>query len=208
MALAATRRELQRMSVSVDHMLVASMPMVLHGDKHSLKTIAKMDNEVDILYKYIVQYLGEMNKRSLNQEESRELSSLLAATNSLESIGDIIETNLIYLGKQRIKNGIEISQETQDLLLQIHAEVIQMVKLSVDAVIEKDFSKARQVLASKEMLNYLIEETTIHQAKRLTVQAPNRAETYSLEIDILEKLRWIYHFSRHMAKSILNSQSS
>ncbi|MCV6637587.1 Na/Pi cotransporter family protein [Candidatus Albibeggiatoa sp. nov. NOAA] len=205
MALAATRRELQRMSTSVDNMLVASMPMVLHGNKRSLKTIAKMDNEVDILYKYIVHYLGEMNKRSLNQQESSELSSLLEATNSLESIGDVIETNLVYLGKQRIKHGIEISQETQDLFMQVHSEVAKVFQLAMEAVIEKDVDKAQQVLNSKETLNYLIEEATLHQAQRLTAQAANRPETYSLEVDILEKLRWIHHSSRRMAKSVFHS---
>jgi len=202
MALAATRRELKRMSVSIDHMLVASMPMVLNGDKRSLKTVAKMDNEVDILYKYIVEYLGEMNKLSLNQQESKELTCLLETANSLESIGDIIETNLIYLGKQRIKHNIEISQETQHVLIQVHNEVTEIIKLAVEAVIEKDFAKARQVLASKETVNYLIEETAMHQVYRLTAKSENRAEAYSLEIDILEKLRWMYHFSRRMAKSV------
>jgi phosphate:Na+ symporter len=37
----------------------------------------------------------------------------MEAVSNLENIGDIVETNLVVLGYDRIKDGIEISEATQ-----------------------------------------------------------------------------------------------
>ena len=42
-----------------------------------------------------------------------------------------------------------------------------------------------------------------HLAERLVADEPNRIPTYSIEVDILEKLKRIYYFSKRMAKTVL-----
>ena len=60
----------------------------------------------------------------------------------------------------------------------------------------------------KEELGRLTEWATIHQADRLVVDEPNRLSCYTVEVDIIEKLKRIYYFSKRMSKTVTSSVSS
>ncbi|MDH3888154.1 MAG: hypothetical protein OEU78_06620, partial [Gammaproteobacteria bacterium] len=42
-----------------------------------------------------------------------------------------------------------------------------------------------------------------HQATRLVVDEPHRLAAYTLEIDIIERLKRIYYFAKRMAKAVI-----
>ena len=46
----------------------------------------------------------------------------------------------------------------------------------------------------------------MHEARRLVAEEPNRLAAYTLEMDILEKLKRIYYFSKRMSKAILPTE--
>jgi len=58
------------------------------------------------------------------------------------SIGDLIETDLINLGKQRLKQEVHISPHTRQMLERIQREVAQLLAMAVEAVTENDAEKA------------------------------------------------------------------
>ncbi len=47
-----------------------------------------------------------------------------------------------------------------------------------------------------------VESAAMHQAQRLIADGPNRLETYSVEMDLIEKLKRIYYFAKRMAKTV------
>ena len=75
-----------------------------------------MDNAVDTLHGHIVTYLGRVSQEGLTEDQSGEFIKLLAAANDLESIGDVIETNLVSLGLQRIDSGVLVSPATTEVI--------------------------------------------------------------------------------------------
>jgi phosphate:Na+ symporter len=106
LALDAARHEIKRMGKRVDLMNAAMMPAVLTGNKESLMEVRDMDEEVDILYKHIVNYLAEVSKLKLNEYQTQKMVKLMGAVNDLEHMGDVIEVNLIELGEQRLKTSM------------------------------------------------------------------------------------------------------
>ena len=44
------------------------------------------------------------------------------------------------------------------------------------------------------------------QAQRLVADAPNRIAAYSVEMDIIEKLKRVYYFAKRMAKTVLPAE--
>ena len=63
---------------------------------------------MDILHGKIIEYLGQIGRQSLSDEQSHEFTRLMDAVNDLENIGDIIETDLVVLGSKRIDENITI----------------------------------------------------------------------------------------------------
>ena len=55
----------------------------------------------------------------------------------------------------------------------------------------------------KDEITELSDSAATHQASRLAAEEPNRIAAYTIEIDIIEKQKRIYYFSKRMAKSVL-----
>jgi phosphate:Na+ symporter len=62
---------------------------------------------------------------------------------------------------------------------------------------------ARKVIDMKAELHRLSDWAAIHQADRLVVDEPNRLSCYTIEVDIIEKLKRIYYFSKRMSKTVV-----
>jgi phosphate:Na+ symporter len=208
LALDRVRLEIGHMGDRVKEMLEGIMTAVINGDRMMLKNIAKIDDEVDILHGHIVTYLGRISQKALTEEQTRVLVNLMAATNDLENIGDIIETDLVYLGNEGIDEQVSISEETRELLRKLHHVVSITAELAIDAVMENDERAAQEVIAMKADINRLMDSAAMHESKRLVAEEPNRLAAYTLEIDIIEKLKRIYYFSKRMAKAVMPEELS
>jgi phosphate:Na+ symporter len=208
LALDRARLEIGHMGDRVKEMLEGIMTAVINGDRMMLKNIAKIDDEVDILHGHIVTYLGRVSQKALTEEQTRVFVNLMAATNDLENIGDIIETDLVYLGNEGIDEQVSISEETRELLRKLHHIVSTTAELAIDAVMENDERAAQEVIAMKGDINRLMDSAAMHESKRLVAEEPNRLAAYTLEIDIIEKLKRIYYFSKRMAKAVMPEELS
>ncbi len=201
LALGSARLEIGHMGEYVDEMVTESMPAFLAGDQGRLKELAMIDDKVDILHGRIIHYLSEINKRSLSERQARELSDLMAAVNNLESIGDIIETDAVDLAEQCASQNIRISEATQKVLSGLHATISKSVEDALLSVAENDQRVAQGVIAMKGEINRQIDAATIHEAQRLASDEPNRLATYSMEMEVIEKMKRIYYFAKRMAKA-------
>ncbi len=205
LALDAARHEIKRMGKRVDLMNAAMMPAVLTGNRASLQAVRKMDEEVDVLYKHIVNYLASVSKLQLTEYQTQKMLLLMGAINDLEHIGDVIEVNMVNLGMQRIKKGINISQATQKVINTLHVVISDALKAAVRAVVEEDKDYAMRVLSMNEDMKRLTLEADLHQAQRLVCEDSGKFEAYSMEIEIIEKLKRIYYHAKRMAKTVVAS---
>jgi phosphate:Na+ symporter len=203
LALDAARHEIRRMGKRADLMNSAMMPAVLTGNKESLQAVREMDEEIDVLYKHIVNYLANVSKMTLNEYQTQKMVKLMAVVNDLENIGDVIEVNLVELGEQRIKKGFKISEATQKVINTVHVVVSDALKAAVRAVVEEDKDFAMRVISMKEDMNRLAEQADLHQVQRLVSEDSGKFEAYSVEVDIIEKLKRIYYHARRMAKTVV-----
>jgi phosphate:Na+ symporter len=203
LALERARMEIGHMGGRVREMLEHIMPAIINGNRSALKQVAKIDDEVDILHGHVVTYLGRISQKTLTDEQTRELLHLMSAVNDLENIGDVIETDLVLLGNKRIEQKVAISESTRAVLENLHETITFTVELALKAVEEYDQKAAQEVIARKGDISQLMESAAMHEAKRLVAEEPNRLAAYTLEMDILEKLKRIYYFAKRMSKEVL-----
>ena len=208
LALDRARLEIGHMGERVRVMLEGIMSAIINADRSMLKKIAMIDDEVDILHGHIVTYLGRISRKALTEEQTDVLVKLMGASNDLENIGDVIETDLVYLGNEGIDEQVSISEETREVLRKLHDVVTSTAELAIDAVMGNDQQAAHEVIAMKSDINRLMESAAMHESRRLVAEEPNRLAAYTLEIDIIEKLKRIYYFSKHMAKAVMPEEIS
>ena len=205
LALDRVRLEILGLGERVMDMLDAILPAVLRGERDELLAIAAMDDGVDSLHASTVTYLGKVSKQRLTLEETDELINLMEAVNSLENIGDVIETNLVGLGLQRLHQGVTVSPETAEILTRFHGAVRSAFASSLQAATQRNDGAARAAREMKREINQLLDSAQRHQAKRLVADEPGRIEAYALEIDLFQNLKRVYYFARRMARTVLKS---
>jgi len=203
LALDRVRLEILHMGETVQDMLTRIMPAIIKGNRETLSEIERMDDQVDILYADIVNYLGKISKQALTEGQTKELMRLMEAAGDLENIGDIIETNLVVLGNERIDEGVSISEPTQEVLNGFQKTITKSVEAAVQAVSQRNELAAQNVIMMKDEITRIAESAALHQAKRLVAEEPNRIQAYTIEMDIIEKQKRIYYFAKRMAKTVM-----
>jgi phosphate:Na+ symporter len=206
LALERVRMEIGHVGSRVTEMLERIMPAILTGDRMALKAVTRIDDDVDILHGHIVTYLGRISQKALTEEQTRELVHLMDAANNLENIGDIVETDLASLGNQRIQQGVSVSAATQAVLKKLHNVVMATVALAIDAVAENDPHAAQEIIAMKSDIARLTDSAAMHETQRLVAAEPNRLAAYTVEMDVIEKLKRIYYHAKRMAKDVQPEQ--
>ena len=203
LALDRVRLEILHMGETVHEMLHRIIPAIVKGNRQTLAQIARMDDQVDILYASIIDYLGKISKQTLTDAQTKEFLRLMEAAGDLENIGDIIETNLVVLGEQRIDAGVAVSEPTQEVLNSFQKTVSSAVDNAVQAVSQRNELAAQTVISMKNEIARLADSAAVHEARRLVAEEPNRIPAYTIEMDIIEKQKRIYYFAKRMAKTVM-----
>lgn len=204
LALQASRSELRRLGDEVLDMYDQLMPALLHGSKADLKEVKELDEDVDSLYGHIVEYLGGISQENIDEKQTNELLGLTYATHHMESIGDIMEINLVSLGHSRLKNAVVISKETEEVIMSIAKVCRQALKESIHSISELDRDAANRVIGMKRDFKNVVNKASVHLTKRLTSDEKNRLNTYALEMDMIDKLQRIYFHCARLSKCTLS----
>lgn len=203
LALGRTRYEIAELGKHVQVMLDMSMPIVMHGGNTGLEDLATMDDAADERYQRIIDYLAQVSLNELGDQETAELFALMNITHYFEQIGDLVSVDLVSLGQRRLEQDVAMSEQTRELLLGLHKKVSEENEAAIRAIVEEDHTIAQQVVNRKEDINHLVDQALVHHAGRLNADAPNRLAAYTIETEMVEKLKRIYYFSKRVARSTL-----
>lgn len=206
-ALELVRMELSRQSRRALVMIKEITNAVLYADKDKLRKIKKMDDEVDLLHDYIISYLSKLSKKELTAEESRLHQSYLIASNYIEYIGDVIETNLVTLGKERVEAELQFSKKSQPYLSNFFDKVIWCAEESFNALLEGNKKRADAVINMKKEVSQLAQETQSHLEERLNFETDVPLAEYRILSEIVENMKRIYYLSKRIAKDVVESKS-
>ncbi len=202
LALDRVRMELGRLGEFAGIMVCQSLDTVCNGTNEDLSALAKMDDNVDALYGAIVTYLGRLSQQNLLRVESAQLSDYMNVANHLENIGDMIETNLVEAGSERLSHNVQMSDATKEILAALHQRVCWSVNSAVEAVTTQNYELAEEVMAAKLDINRLANDAEEHLAHRLIADEPNRLATFRIETEIIEYLKRVYYFAKRIAKVV------
>ena len=204
LALQATRSEISRMGKQVVLMLQQVLPAVLAGHNSDLKDIEKLDDHVDSLYSHIVAYLGRISQMNLTEKQTNEMLGLTYATHHLENIGDVIEINMVNAGRQRLQDAVVVSDETQKILMTIHQVLNTIIQDALKSVSELDRDSAERVINMKKDFKAVVNKAIRHLTQRLAAAEKNRVPTFSVEMDLIDKMQQIYYHCSRLAKCSLS----
>lgn len=157
---------------------------------------------MDLLYDHIIRYLAEVTEEPLPEEDGRMVLALLETCNGLESIADLVETNLVALGTRRLDIGVEPADSTRQLLESAFAAVTEHLEDALDAVVDGDPDAAQRVLARQGEISGQLAEMRTRQAGRISPYRQDRRIMYAIESDIIDVLKQVSYLTHRIVRSI------
>jgi len=205
-ALELVRRELGNLGQEVTGMVDAVMPTVLRGSEEELAVLEARDRRVDAIHNDLLRYLGNIGLQEISDEHSNELLRALAVANDLETIGDVVQTNLVQVGHRRLRDGVVPSDATTEALGDFHALIADRLRTTVAAIEQDDRSLAQEIVDTKPVVEDQRLEIGTHLVDRLRADAPNRVRSYEREAEVISNLQRISALTRHIARTLVSER--
>jgi phosphate:Na+ symporter len=206
LALAAASREVIRMADIVEAMLNETIKVFETNDEKRVAALSKMDDDVDHLYEEIKFYLARVSRGPLGEGDSNRCVDLITFVTNLEHIGDIIDKNLVEIARKKITKKLSFSDEGWSELTELHARVVNQMKLAMNLFVSGDLQIARLLLTEKERFRGLERGAGEKHLDRLRSGRIESIETSALHLDILRDFKRINSHLTSLAYPVLDAE--
>jgi len=203
LAFAHATREVLRMAEMVQRMLAQVIVAFETNDRERVNEISEADDYVDYLEHHIKLYLTKLSRSALTEEQAARELEVIAFTSDLETIGDIVDIDLMHLAKKKIRKGLEFSKEGTEEIRSFHARVTENLDLSIAAFTSGDVELARKLLRHKVRIAEMAQDLTEAHIQRLHRGLRESIETSSIHLDLLSNLKRINSQLSNIAHPIL-----
>ena len=207
LALGQATREILHMADIVREMLRKAHRAFVMSDAALCEEVQHEDDKVDLLNTEIKAYITRLREQALNPEESRRETALLSFAYELETIGDIIDKNLIDLAKKKITLGVEFSKEGWAELDEFFGKVQENFEIAVSAFASRDRLLAAELLRHKHQIHESEIELRARHFHRLHTGLAESIETSAIHLDVLTNLKSINSHLVAVAYPILEAKA-
>jgi phosphate:Na+ symporter len=205
LAISCAAREALHQADVVETMLLGMLQVIRNNDLRLAEDLRKLDDQVDELYSAIKYYLTKISREALGEEESRRWTDIISFTINMEQIGDIIERVIIDIEDKKIKKGRSFSDAGMAEICELHARLIDNLRLGMSVFLNGSVRDAQKLLEEKARFRDLERAYAATHLTRLTGNTVQSIDTSSLHIDLISDLKRINSHICSIAYPILDS---
>lgn len=190
-ALACAKREALRMADRVQTSLLRIGLLLDAPNTDGVQFVEHLESDIDRLYVRTKQYLADLTRSSLSEEQTAKTFELLNFIASMEHIGDVIETNLLDVIRQQVSSGQAFSTAGAAEIQELHDLTSENMMLSLNAFLTEDDELAFQLVEKKPVIRAFVKNSSDAHLARLALGAPDTIATSAMHIDVLRDLKLI-----------------
>jgi phosphate:Na+ symporter len=190
LALGQATREVLRLADIVQSMLRDSRIALATDDERLAREVKRRDDEADRLEREIRSFLTQ-----------RQLG-LLYAVNDLESIGDILDKNLMELTLKKIRGRHTFSDEGWREIEGFHRRIEHLLERAVSALAAGDAELAAEVIEEHDQIADREHELQLAHIGRLNKGTMETIDTSDIHMDVVSNLSRISSHARMLAQVV------
>ena len=187
LAIASIKRELQRMLLIVEEMMLPVMGLLEDFDKDRMNRIIEKDliiNEaLDGTRRYVADLSGVNGSQNGKVSNRKELRNLLEFAIAVEAAGDVVSKTLSQLAANRDRDGIRFSEEGLAELRSMHDRVIANIALAGNVLVSGDVGIARRLIEEKGEFTHRQRKSRKSHLKRLAKGRVESLESSDLHLE-------------------------
>jgi len=203
-ALEQTRGELARLGRAVQGMVADILPSFEGNDTALADRMLERTAEVETIGVQVDEYLIQISRRNLNQEQSEFASQLMDVGANLAHISTVIKKDVVPLLHRKAELKVALPAPVLEALKAYYTSVTGTLDTIVDAFAENHAQRARDVVRAKpEMTRLLHAYRPLHYEHMRTEAAAGDASA-EIDLDLLDYIRRIYSYCESMAYTMLH----
>ena len=203
-ALANTVKEALRMGEKSKESLNLAMESILNDNKGNIDKSLKIENEINILQKTILNYLLKLSKAPLNEESREVVDALFNTVNDVERIGDHAE-NIAELSEAAINYEVEFSIQGKDELNDMYNKVISTYTYALESMRANDVDLACKVIKMEEQVDIMEKSCRLNHMRRLNENLCS-IDSGVIYLDIITNLERISDHAVNIAQQVIAQQ--
>lgn len=200
-ALLMAKKEILRVAKYVNRMLRETKEAFRSKDTAIIDHICATDSKVDILHRSIIPFLAKLSQSELTENESNRCMNYMYIENEFESIGDVIDKNIMALARKKIKTNMIFSDdgfyELESLLTMLNRNFESLIS----ALDQEDLILARKV--RDEYGNLSEEKYKEMHIERLHKGLNESITTSSVHLDLISYFTRINNHINYVAGKLL-----
>ena len=205
LAISCAAREALHQADVVETMLRGTLTVIKDNDLALAEDLRKLDDTVDELYSAIKYYLTKISREALGENEARRWTDIISFTINMEQVGDIIERVLQDVEDKKIRKGRTFSDAGMAEICDLHARLVDNLRLSMSVFLNGDVRDAQKLLEEKARFRDLQHAYAATHLERLADNTLQSVETSSLHLDLISELKRINSHICSIAYPILDS---
>jgi phosphate:Na+ symporter len=170
-----------------------------------LETIKEREKKLDFLEIKIVDYLLQITRQELSEDQAIEVYGMLSIAKDIESIGDIINNRMVPLIDRKEALDKDFSERGKKELEAYHENICKQLKRLEHTFAEIDPEIARKTVLMEEKYIDLLSQYQSELLTRLTKEQEQPMKTHRVYWDLMDLLKQINVFTGNIAKTILTS---
>ena len=207
LALDQSMREILHVAEIISGMFGDLWRALKSNDRDLALQVSERDDQVDLLEAETKRFLTSVLSLGEDPGQAREQMRQLRYLTELETIGDIIDKNLVELVIKKHKLNVDFTKDGWQELDSFYGKVLRTMTLAEAAFTTRDHMMAQQLLHHKERIKQEEEELRNRHFARLNAGEVQSHETSAIHLDILTHLKRITSCAAHVAYAILDTGS-
>jgi phosphate:Na+ symporter len=170
-----------------------------------LETIEVREEKLGFLEERIVDYLFQITRQELSEEQVSEVYGMISIVKDMESIGDIIHKKMVPLIDRKEALDRDFSEAGKKELMTYHENVCKQIHRLENTFAEIDPTMARKIVLMEEKYLEFLSQYRSELLTRLTQERKDPLDTRGVYWDLMDLLKQINVFTGNIAKTILTS---
>jgi phosphate:Na+ symporter len=213
-AIDLARVEIARAAATVEKMIKAvAIPFAVNEERMDreypqmslVEGIDQRRKEVDYLEDVISDYLIKMSKQALTEQEGKNVYAMISIAKDLESVANLIARNVLPLIPKKQATGKDFSPEGKEELTIYHQKMCKQIRLLKEAFTERDYEKARVIMAKERKYLSLESQYRIKHLDRVMCERPGSRETHEVHMELMNIMTQIIVYTSNIAKTFLGA---
>jgi len=170
-----------------------------------LEGIDMREEKIDFIDEKIVDYLIQVARQELSDEQANEVYGMITIANDMESIGDIIHRNILPLIIKKKELKTDFSVEGKEELMIYHTKMCKQISRLKEALDERNRETAQKIMAKEEKYLNLETKYRLKHLERLHQERKESVKTHEIHMELMDLLKQINVYTGNIAKTFFNT---